>query len=118
MSLAVLTDAQIKALLEDLTLDELESFRNALKATLHEYSTSTQAVDDSEIHQPQRTSITSSRTGATTLFMPSSSRYGVGVKGNYAPWELNQQRSQSLLTRHASHHAQSPQGRQPRWRRG
>ena len=81
MSLAVLTDSQIKDLLENLTLDELEGFRESLKAALHEYSTGTQAVDDGDIHQPLRTSIKSGRTGATTLFMPSSSASGVGMKG-------------------------------------
>jgi len=94
MSLSVLTDAQIKGLLENLTLDELESFRTALKATLHEYSTNTQAVDDSDIHQPQRTAITSAMTGATTLFMPSSSEAGVGVKGLYIPQEARFRRGQ------------------------
>jgi len=85
MSLSVLNDAQIKDLLENLTLDDLESFRGALKATLHEYSTSTQAVDDGDVHQPNRTAITSAMTGATTLFMPSSSEAGVGIKGTSPP---------------------------------
>jgi hypothetical protein len=81
MSLAVLTDDQIRELLENLTVDELEGFRNALKHTLHDYSTSVQSVADNDIHQPTRTSVTSSMTGATTLFMPSCSPTGVGVKG-------------------------------------
>ncbi len=81
MSLTVLTDDQVKILLESLTLDELESFRNSLKSALHEYSTGTQSVGDGDIHQPLRTSITSERTGAMTLFMPSCSPAGVGVKG-------------------------------------
>ncbi len=85
MSLTVLTDDQVKTLFESLTLNELESFRTSLKSALHEYSNSTQALSDGNIHQPLRTSITSERTGATTLFMPSCSSAGVGMKGQPPP---------------------------------
>lgn len=81
MSLSILTDDQICALLEDLTIDELESFRDCLQSALHDYSTGTQ-VEDGEIHQPPRTVTRSSRTGATSLFMPSCSPAGLGVKGD------------------------------------
>jgi len=81
MSLTVLTDDQVRSILEDLSLEEAEALRNSLKAALHQYSTGTQAVTDGDIHQPERTSITSGSTGATTLFMPSSSTAGVGMKG-------------------------------------
>ena len=81
MSLAVLTDDQIRGLLENLTAEELEDFRTSLKSTLHDYSTGTQSVEDSDIHQPHRTSIHSNATGATTLFMPSSNMQGIGMKG-------------------------------------
>ncbi|KAH8884595.1 NAD(P)-binding protein [Thozetella sp. PMI_491] len=78
MSLAVLTDDQIKVLLENLTLEEFEGFRDGLKSALHEYSNGTQAIDDGAIHQPHRTSV--QNRGATTLFMPSASPVGHGVK--------------------------------------
>lgn len=80
MSLSVLTDVQIRALLENLTADELEGFRNSLKSALHEYSTGTQSIEDGYIHQPHRTTISSAKTGTTTLFMPSCSTVGVGIK--------------------------------------
>jgi len=76
MPLAILSDAQIRGLLENLTLQELMGFHGILRAALHEYSTQTQ----SSAHQPERTSVYSSTTGATTLFMPSSSPVGNGVK--------------------------------------
>jgi hypothetical protein len=81
MSLSILTDDQIKDLLENLTLDELESFRESLKGALHEYSNGVQGVDNVTIHQPSRISVHSSSTGATTLFMPSCSSAGHGIKG-------------------------------------
>lgn len=81
MSLTVLTDEQIRLLLESLTADELESFIENLKGALHDYSNGSQVPGgESDIHQPHRQSVHSSRTGATTLFMPSSSPAGVGVK--------------------------------------
>lgn len=80
MSLSVLTDEQIKTLLESLTADELESFYTNLQEALHDYSVGTATGEDPDIHQPHRQTINSSRTGATTLFMPSASRAGIGIK--------------------------------------
>lgn len=93
MSLTVLTDEQIRLLLESLTADELESFVLNLKGALHDYSNGSQVPGVSDIHQPHRQTVNSSRTGATTLFMPSSSPAGVGVKGAHPlvrpwPWPL------------------------------
>lgn len=81
-SLSVLNEEQIKGLLESLTADELEAFHVDLKTALHDYSVGSQ-IDgaDSDIHQPHRQTINSSSTGATTLFMPSGSPAGLGVKG-------------------------------------
>lgn len=83
MSLCVLTDDQIRVLLETLTAEEAEEFRDVLKGALHDYSNGTQAVGAavSEIHQPDRTTVRSASTGVTTLFMPSCSPAGVGIKG-------------------------------------
>ncbi|KAK0628993.1 hypothetical protein B0T17DRAFT_524319 [Bombardia bombarda] len=77
MTLSILTDDEIRALLENLTASELDVFLRQLQAALHEYSTGTQL---SAIHQPERTSVYSATTGATTLFMPSVSPAGHGIK--------------------------------------
>ncbi|CAJ2505072.1 Uu.00g124660.m01.CDS01 [Anthostomella pinea] len=82
MSLAVLSDEVIRELLETLSHDEAEGFAHTLKCALHDYSTGTQSIDAGLIHQPKRTSVTSNATGATTLFMPSCSPVGHGVKAN------------------------------------
>ncbi|KAH9885560.1 ornithine cyclodeaminase [Xylariomycetidae sp. FL2044] len=80
MSLAVLSDKDIRRVLENLSRDQADEFAHVLKCALHEYSTGTQAVDAGLIHQPERSSIHSSLTGATTLFMPSISPIGHGIK--------------------------------------
>jgi hypothetical protein len=81
MSLVVLSDEEIRGLIEALTRDEAEALSFALKCALHEYSTGTQSIEAGLIHQPNRTSIHSNITNATTLFMPSCSQLGHGVKG-------------------------------------
>ncbi|CAN8098440.1 unnamed protein product [Discula destructiva] len=80
MSLSILTDEQIKGLLESMNVEELESFYTDLKGALHDYSVGSQSCEDADIHLPHRQSIHSSGTGATTLFMPSGSPAGLGVK--------------------------------------
>jgi hypothetical protein len=85
MSLAVLTDDDVKTILENLTLDEFDSFKAALSEALHEYSNNTQNVEDGTYHQPERISSYSKATGATTLYMPSCSPEGMGCKGRPSP---------------------------------
>ncbi|KAK1774480.1 hypothetical protein QBC45DRAFT_385353 [Copromyces sp. CBS 386.78] len=80
MTFSILTDDEIKSLLNNLTIDELESFRKNLRDALHEYSTGAQTPGQALIHQPERTVVRSGVTGATTLFMPSCSPAGHGVK--------------------------------------
>ncbi|KAK6073918.1 UbiD family decarboxylase [Seiridium cupressi] len=80
MALAVLSDEDIRSLLESLTHEDAEGFAYSLKSALHEYSTGTQSIEAGLIHQPDRTSIHSRATNATTLFMPSCSAAGHGVK--------------------------------------
>ncbi|KAK4654582.1 hypothetical protein QC762_409100 [Podospora pseudocomata] len=88
MTLTVLTDDQISGLVSNLTKEELQRFMGVLRGALHEYSTATTVPSKEnaavtaapEIHQPERTSINSKATGATTLFMPSSSSVGTGMK--------------------------------------
>ncbi|XXG95672.1 hypothetical protein Hte_001941 [Hypoxylon texense] len=81
MSLTVLSDEQIRLLLENLSYDELDGLVDTLRNALHEYSTGTQSIQDGIVHQPERTSVHSNTTGATTLFMPSiSATQGHAVK--------------------------------------
>ena len=80
MSLTVLTDSDIKHLLQDLTLKDLERFQDQMRRSLHEYSTGTQDDDCCSLHQPRRT-VLESKQKRTTLFMPSTSSAGIGMKG-------------------------------------
>lgn len=82
MTLTVLTDDQIRALLENLTAAELEAFRRALAASLHEHAAGTSPTGEPTLPQPERISVHRPTTGATTLFMPSCNSAGNGVKGN------------------------------------
>lgn len=81
MSLTVLSDEHIRGMLESLNNEEATSFAFAMKSALHEYSTGQQSIDDGLLQQPERTVTQSKATGATTLFMPSCSPAGHGVKG-------------------------------------
>ncbi|KAI0408277.1 UbiD family decarboxylase [Xylaria palmicola] len=80
MYFAVLTEEVIRGLLENLTPDEAEGFQDVLRSALHEYSTAAQAIDSVAYRQPERASVRSDRIGATTVFMPSTSPLGHGVK--------------------------------------
>ncbi|KAI0888211.1 ornithine cyclodeaminase [Annulohypoxylon maeteangense] len=80
MSLTVLSDEQIRYLLENLSHEEAGRFMETLQNALHEYSTGTQSIADGVVHQPERTSVHSNTTGTTTLFMPSYSTLGHAVK--------------------------------------
>ncbi|TGO15179.1 hypothetical protein BTUL_0043g00340 [Botrytis tulipae] len=79
MSLTVLTDSDIKNLLQDLTLKDLERFQDQMRRALHEYSTGTQDDDCCSLHQPRRT-VLESKHKRTTLFMPSTASAGIGMK--------------------------------------
>ncbi|KAI1473044.1 NAD(P)-binding protein [Daldinia caldariorum] len=80
MSLTILSDDQISDLLETLTQEEARGFIDTLRNALREYSTGTQSIKDGTVHQPERISVHSNTTGATTLFMPSISSLGHAVK--------------------------------------
>ncbi|KAL2162199.1 hypothetical protein VTH06DRAFT_7112 [Thermothelomyces fergusii] len=85
MTLTVLTDDEIRSLLENLTLDDLEGFSDALASALYEYSTGASSDgkadgEESDTRQPERISVRRRDTGATTLFMPSSNSAGNAVK--------------------------------------
>jgi hypothetical protein len=81
--LHVLTDPQIRELLENLTVDDLETFRNELKGTLHAYSTGTNVAQAGLLQQPERITVDSEITGTKTLYMPSTSPGGHAVKGTF-----------------------------------
>ncbi|KAL2149355.1 hypothetical protein VTH82DRAFT_8703 [Thermothelomyces myriococcoides] len=85
MTLTVLTDDEIRSLLENLTLDDLEGFSEALASALYEYSTSVPGDGGgeggaSDTRQPERASVRHPDIGVTTLFMPSSNSAGNAVK--------------------------------------
>lgn len=81
MALTVLTNSQARAVLDNLTRDQLHGFQAALSKALHEYSTDPKAVEDGTYHQPPRIHHSNPQTGATSLFMPSIGPTGMGVKG-------------------------------------
>lgn len=81
MSLAILSDDQIRALLESLSREETETLLHKLRRALHDYSTGQQHIDAGLVHQPERTVIHSEVTGRRTLFMPSVNVDGHAVKG-------------------------------------
>ncbi|KAG5925959.1 hypothetical protein E4U42_003788 [Claviceps africana] len=80
MTLTVLSDTQVKDILEDLTADELDEFRLVLSSALHEFSNSTEAVGGDVYQQPHRISTLHSATKATSLYMPSCGPEGMGCK--------------------------------------
>lgn len=83
MPLTVLSDDQVKAILESLSLDELEEFRHALAGALHEFSTSIAADEQGVYQQPHRITTLHPASHATTLYMPSCGPAGMGCKGTF-----------------------------------
>lgn len=98
MTLSVLTDTQIQSLLENLTGEELVAFQKGLKDALFAYSNSTpggpETGSGTESREgptggsdtsstPARTTVKNAKTGTSTLFMPSCSEIGTGVKGEF-----------------------------------
>lgn len=79
MPLTILSDTDVKDILENLTIFEVEELQNSLRKALHEYSTGTQDEGCCSLHQPERSSML--QEGRTTLFMPSNSSSGIGMKG-------------------------------------
>ena len=71
--LTILTDAEVKSILHDLHKYEIEELQQALSESLN----------DRSITQPVRTVIESKESigSSTTLFMPSTSSEGLGMKG-------------------------------------
>ena len=82
MPLTILTDSNVKDLLHNLTKQDVESLQASLQNALHEYSTGTTNAGACAQNQPNRT-VMESKSGTTTLFMPSTSSTGIGMKGTH-----------------------------------
>lgn len=80
MGLTVLTDANVKDILQSLDREELMGLQSSLREALHEYATGTTSSGAAAANQPNRTVI-ESNSGTTTLFMPSQSSSSIGMKG-------------------------------------
>jgi len=80
MPLTVLTDSEVKKILNNLTKEEVETLQAGLRQSLHEYSTGTNNSGAAAVNQPKRT-VLESNNGTTSLFMPSTSSTGIGMKG-------------------------------------
>lgn len=81
MSLTILSDADVKSILYDLTRDEVEAMQKTLRDALHEYSTNVNNdKEECSFQQPDRQQL-DRKNGTTTLFMPSTSSSGIGMKG-------------------------------------
>ncbi|KAI9646913.1 hypothetical protein NHQ30_004913 [Ciborinia camelliae] len=112
MSLTILTDSDIKHLLQDLTLRDLEAFQDQMRHALHEYSTGTQDDDCCSLHQPRRT-VLESKHKKTTLFMPSTSSAGIGMKVVTLPQPASSNESSdsdSVSTSSSIKNPSTPQG--------
>ncbi|TGO50584.1 hypothetical protein BCON_0180g00100 [Botryotinia convoluta] len=112
MSLTVLTDSDIKHLLQDLTLKDLEGFQDQMRRALHEYSTGTQDDDCCSLHQPRRT-VLESKHKRTTLFMPSTASAGIGMKVVTLPQPGSSNESSdsdSISTSSSTKNPSTPQG--------
>lgn len=80
-SLTILNDTQVKEILHGLSREEVQTLQQTLRNALHEYSTN--ANNDTEecsFQQPERQQL-DRKNGTTTLFMPSTSSSGIGMKG-------------------------------------
>ncbi|KAL6817133.1 hypothetical protein J3E69DRAFT_369809 [Trichoderma sp. SZMC 28015] len=80
MTLTVLSDDQVRDILETLSLDELEDFRKTLADALHAFSTDLGTDGLGIFQQPHRVSTLHPDTHATTLYMPSCGPSGMGCK--------------------------------------
>jgi hypothetical protein len=81
--LTILPDSDVKRILHSLTKSEIEELQQALRKSLSAYSTTKQSEDERALTQPERTVIESDKSNgkSTTLFMPSTSAEGLGMKG-------------------------------------
>ena len=81
MPLTILTDSNVKDLLDNLTVEDVESLQASMRQALHKYSTGNQNDEACSMHQPVGTLLASEKHGTNTLFMPSKGSEGIGMKG-------------------------------------
>lgn len=81
MTFIVLSDDQVKDVLENLTVDELDEFRHVLSSALHEFSTNPKNTPVEPYQQPPRITTLHPTSKATTLYMPCAGPEGMGCKG-------------------------------------
>ena len=79
MPLTVLSNHDVSRLLHSLTKDDIEALQTQLADALHWYSTSADANEYGSDYQPEKIKL-NRKDGSTTLFMPSCSCNGQGVK--------------------------------------
>ena len=81
MPLTVLSDENVQDVLNSLTKQDVLDMHKKLADALHSYSTATDTADSGccQSNQPHRLQI-KLKNGATTLFMPSISDNGLGIK--------------------------------------
>jgi hypothetical protein len=77
--LTILTESNVKEILSNLTKKDVEELQGSLQNALHVYSTATTNSLGCAENQPDRT-VMESKNGGTTLFMPSTSSSGIGMK--------------------------------------
>jgi len=78
MPLSVLSDSDVRAILLDLSYEDVIDLQKSLGDALHEYSTGDTNASCCASFQPERTVL--KKRHATTMFMPSSAGGVVGVK--------------------------------------
>ncbi|KAI9838325.1 MAG: hypothetical protein M1819_005593 [Sarea resinae] len=79
MPLTILTDSEVRSVLNSLQRDDVVQLQRSLADALHAYSTGNQDDGCCSMYQPPRTSI-SPMNGSTTLFMPASTSTSIGMK--------------------------------------
>lgn len=80
MTLTLLSDEEVKTILENLTREELDGFRQTLAEALHEFSTNPRGDPEEPYQQPPRITTQHAASKATTLYMPSCGPQGMGCK--------------------------------------
>ncbi|POS84151.1 hypothetical protein EPUL_004877 [Erysiphe pulchra] len=108
MPITVLTDRQVKFLLNNLTTAEVQTLQNSMRCALHDYATGASSSQISTDDQPNKT-IVSTRSGTTTLFMPSVITGSMGIKVSTFPTPSAHIGS-NTVTKSAPKSEVSPQG--------
>lgn len=81
MPLTVLSDENVKNILDNLTKEDVTTLQTAMRNAIHEYATGTTNSGACADNQPKRTVIESASNATTTLFMPSISSSAIAIKG-------------------------------------